>query len=472
MSPREFMRLTGEKYDVVVHHASAHTDPVHASTLTLDFMLLVRSVLKYDGIFCYVLDVTAMTRECLMTTVSAYLTSFPYAAAWYAGAGRVALLGSMEPLVPSETEMALKLERPWVSNDLKRLQINDVTGVFANLMMNRETLRGYLGAFSSSNTDARPCMACDAAPSQPPVEVLATLSDINKFSMNPVELISDYDKDSMEFKLARDRYDRCREGRNYYVGSYLALAAGDQQEAARRLEYGVSMCPANGLLKERLSYLYVYVSRDLDAAGRFEEAINVARRAIEVSPASYLAFYNLALLERKRDPETAIALLERLSQLNPDFLLANILKAQLLLEIGRPSEASDVISGVLSREPMNTQAHHVRALCFVERGLTEAARVELEFVLEAEPDNAEALAALGYTWLLVGDMGEAERYYSRALSLDPENLGTLNNYATILAEKGKYREAIVVWQRALRLDPGNAGIKANIREATEKMGAD
>jgi Tfp pilus assembly protein PilF len=127
---------------------------------------------------------------------------------------------------------------------------------------------------------------------------------------------------------------------------------------------------------------------------------------------------------------------------------------------------------VLSREPMNHRAHHIRGLCFVERGLTEAARVEFEFVVDADPENADALAALGYTWLLIGDIGKAEKYYARALDLEPENLGVLNNYATVLAERGDYREAIIVWQRALKLDPTNAGIKANIQEATQKMSGD
>lgn len=472
MGPREFMRLTDEKYDVIIHQVSAFSDPVHASALTLDFILLARSVLEYDGVFCYMVDVTGVSRDCLMTTVTAYMTAFPYVTTWYAGSGRVILAGSMQPFDLSETQVEGKLERPWVSNDLKRLHIESAAGVFANLMMNREGLRAYLGAFSGRNTDSRPCLECDAVPVQSPAEVIATLIDINKFSMNPAQLLGDFEKDSMDYKIARDKYDRCREARNYYIGSYSALAAGDGKEAARRLEYGVSLCSANGLIQERLSYLYLYVSRDLDAAGRFEEAINVARRAIEVSPYSYLAFYNLATLERKRDPDTALGLLERVKQLNPDFLTAEILKAQLFLETGRVTEASDVISEVLSKEPMNTRAHHIRALCFVERGLTEAARVELEFVLDADPENVEALAALGYTWLLVGDIDEAEKYYARAISLEPDNLGVLNNYATILAEKGEYREAIVIWQKALKLDPANAGIKANIQEAKEKMAAD
>lgn len=472
MDSREFMRLAGEKYDVVINLPGPRSDPIHASALTTDFMLLARSVLAYDGVFCYVLDLADLSRDCVMTTVNAFLTSFPYASVWYAGSARVLLVGSMESTGISERAIAARLERPWVSNDLKRLQISDATGVLANFMMGRDDLRAYLGAASGRNTDRKPCLACDAVTSQASGDVIATLSDLNKFSINPIKALTDYESDSIEYKLSRDRYDRCKEARDYYLGSYLALGAGDQPEAARRIEYGVSLCQANGLLKERLSYLYLYVSRELAAAGRFDEAINVARRAIEVSPFSYLAFYNLASLERTRDPDTALGLLERLLQLNPDFLPANIAMAELFLEVGRAGDASDAISEVLSREPLNRRAHHIRALCFVERGLTEAARVELEYVLEAEPDNVEALAALGYTWLLVGDVGEAEKYYARAFELAPGNLGVLNNYATILAEKGEYRKAIVIWQEGIKLDPTNAGLKANVQEATQKLSED
>ncbi len=472
MDARGFLRLADEKYDVIINLPGADFDPLHASALTTDFMLLARSALAYDGVFCQVLDLANLSRDCVMTTVNAFLTSFPYATAWYAGSARVLLVGTMEPQGLSERGIEARLERPWVSNDLKRLQISDATGILANLMMGRDDLRAYLGAFSRPNTDSRPCLACSGVPVRASGDVIATLSDLSKFSVNPIELIAGYEEGSTEYKLARDRFDRCREAREYYIGSYLALGSGNQLEASRRLEYGVSLCPSNGLMKERLSYLYIYVSRDLAAAGRFDEAISVARRAVEVSPAGYLAFYNLALLERTRDPETAIALLERLGQLNPYFLPAEIMRAELLLEVGMVGEASEVVTEVLSKEPLNRRVHHIMALCFVERGLTEAARVELEYVLEADPEDVDALAALGYTWLLVGDVGEAEKYYARAFELAPGNFGVLNNYATVLAEKGEYRKAIIIWEEGLKLDPTNAGLKANIQEATQKMTED
>ena len=472
MGPREFMRLTRDRYDVIISMPAPGSDPVHASALTVDFMLLARSVLAYDGVFCYVLDLSDLSRDCVMTTVSSFLTSFPYASAWYAGSMRVLLLGSMESLGISERAVEAKLERPWVSNDLKRLQISDATGVLANYMMGRDELRSYLGAFSGSNSDRKPCLACERVSAQASADIIETFSDLNRFSVNPIKAVTDYEEDSIEYKLARDRFDRCKEARDYYIGSYLALGSGNQQEASRRLEYAASLCSANGLVKERLCYFYIYVSRELSAAGRFDEAINVARRAVEVSPFNYLAFYNLALLERTRDPETAVALLERLLQLNPDFVPADIMRAELLLEVGLAGDASEVISEVLSREPLNRRAHHIRALCFVERGLTEAARVELEYVLDADPEDTEALAALGYTWLLVGDVGEAEKYYARAYELEPGNLGVINNYATVLAEKGEYRKAILIWQEGLKLDPTNAGLKANIQEATQRLSED
>ena len=469
---RGFMRLADEKYDVIVSRQCEQIDPLHGSASTVDFMLLVRSVLAYDGVFCYVLEPRDFSRECAMTTVNTLLAAFPYVTAWYGGATEILLLGAMEPFALSVRGLKAKLERPWVSNDLKRLQINDENGVISNLMMDRELLRAYLGAFSRLNTDRRPSLACDAVPVHTPGETATILSDFNRFRLNPVDLLIDYEEDSIDYKLARDLYGRCRDAGNYYVGSYLALGSGNQQEAARRLEYAVSLCSANGLVKHRLSYLYIYISRDLAGGGRFDEAVNVARRAVEVSPYNYLTYFNLAVLERTRDRETAIALLERLRQINPEYVPADILRAELLLESGRVADASEAISEVLSREPMNLRAHHVRGICFVERGLTEAARVELEFVIEADPENVEALAALGYTWLLVGDIGGAEKYYERAFRIDPDNLGVLNNYATIFAEKGDYREAIVIWQKALKLDPTNAGIKANIQEANQKLRED
>jgi tetratricopeptide (TPR) repeat protein len=295
------------------------------------------------------------------------------------------------------------------------------------------------------------------------------LEEVGSAAENPIVLIRGMDDESTEYKLLRDRLDRCRKAREFSVRSLVAVREGKVREAVSLLGESQGLCALNGTYRHGLADYYIMLSRSLVSARRIEEAVEAARRAVELLPQSPRTYYNLASVEMVRDRATAIALLERAVTLNPYYVPGYLLKAQAELASGEAEEAAETVGLVLPMEPFNTEAHHIRGLSFIQRRMYAEGRAELEIVLEAEPENTEALDALAYGWLVEDELDRAETLYERLLEIDPEHLGALNNYATILAEKGRYREAITVWTKALELNPGNRDIIDNIEEARQNM---
>jgi tetratricopeptide (TPR) repeat protein len=291
------------------------------------------------------------------------------------------------------------------------------------------------------------------------------LEDLGSAAENPVVLLPGFDGESAEYKIVRDRLDRCRTAREFSVKSLVAMREGRIREAVSLQGEAPALCPMNGVFLHGLADYYIILSKSLIGTRRTEEAIGAARRAVELLPESPRTYYNLASIELTRDPQTAIALLDRAVTINPYYVPAYLLKAQVELAAGEPKLAAETVGRVLPMEPFNVDAHHIRGLSFIERRMYPEGRAELDLVLKAEPLNTDAIDALAYSWLVEEELDRAERLYERLLEIDPDHLGALNNYATILAEKGRYREAVTVWTRALELSPGNKDIIDNIEDA-------
>ncbi|MFC1800398.1 tetratricopeptide repeat protein, partial [Candidatus Eisenbacteria bacterium] len=242
-----------------------------------------------------------------------------------------------------------------------------------------------------------------------------------------------------------------------YLRSADQVAAGSIVQGISLLGDAVNTCRLNGMLEFPLSEYYMLLSRRNMAAGRLEDATESARRAIELNPLAPAAFYNLA------------ALLGRATELDPTYIPGYLLKAKAELSEGRPRDATQTVGRVLSVEPFNPTAHHLKGLSLIQREQYEAGRLELEKALDGMPGNPDLMEALAYSWLMQGRLDRAGDLYRQVLRVEPERFGALNNYATVLAEEGKLDEAVAAWTRALALSPGNQDIMANIEEARQKM---
>ena len=114
----------------------------------------------------------------------------------------------------------------------------------------------------------------------------------------------------------------------------LALAKqGLQDEAIARFMTYLKRMPDSAPAYSQIARLHAN-------AGRLDEALNCARRAIECDPILAEAYYTLALIQQEDgNPDQAVTLLKKSLYLDPEFALAHFSLSNLYQQTGRTTEA-------------------------------------------------------------------------------------------------------------------------------------
>jgi tetratricopeptide (TPR) repeat protein len=374
----------------------------------------------------------------------------------------------MEPHLVDPETLGMRMAQAPVAGDLSQMNISEPFGILALYLTGREEIVS-MGAGLPLNTVVKNRLA-HLWPKQTLLPRRSdALGDLNRASLNPLAIVEPARDDPARFEGTRESLDRCAEARGLYLRSADQVAAGNIMRGVSLLGEALDTCELNGVLTFPLSEYYMLLSRRQKAEGRLEDAVQAARRAVELDPLGPATFYNLASIELENDPATATALLARATELDPGYIPGYLLKAKAELADARPRDATGTVGRVLSVEPFNPIAHHLKGLSLIQREQYEAGRLELERALEGMPGNLDLMEAIAYSWIMQGRMNRAGSLYRKVLEAEPDRFGALNNYATVLAEQGKLEEAVATWTRALALSPGNPDIMANIEEARQKM---
>ncbi len=207
------------------------------------------------------------------------------------------------------------------------------------------------------------------------------------------------------------------------------------------------------------------------------------------------AFHALAEIDSTRgNRDAALEHLDRCLRLNADHLRARNLKALVLRQLGRPTEATAVLKETLAIDPLDWWArdllgekltcdNQVRldlALDYARAGFHAEALAVLD---DARPEPHSGTAPLlGYyrSWLLhrLGRESESRRALRTAAQAAPdycfparvEEIAILQHaidanprdarapfyLGNLLYDRRRHREAIALWRRAVKLEPRNA----------------
>lgn len=157
------------------------------------------------------------------------------------------------------------------------------------------------------------------------------------------------------------------------------------------------------------------------------------------------------LLEKYNSAEAAPAFGDVL-QLNPSHPGALLGQARTLRFEGRPG-ALELVDRVLEVNPNFVQARTFRAELLLEAEGYEAAVREAERALDVNPNSLEALAVLAAARYLQGEHDDYEEARARALAVNPRYAGLHNKLAELAARNRLYFEAVEFATQALELDP-------------------
>jgi len=171
--------------------------------------------------------------------------------------------------------------------------------------------------------------------------------------------------------------------------------------------------------------------------GRHAEALEHAERAIEVAPRCGMGYVNkgVALL-RLGDPDAAIALFRKATEVEPSSIIAWNNLAVMLAERGEFVESERIIrERVLGRTP-KFYGHQALGLLYLNKRLLDRAEAEFREAYALIPNpagtaaqhglhdlqRAEKWIAAAHHWMNQRDLATAERHLQTAAQRDPDRV--------------------------------------------------
>ena len=169
---------------------------------------------------------------------------------------------------------------------------------------------------------------------------------------------------------------------------------------------------------------YLTLANLLMEAGRGREAVEAARKALELAPPDRPQFATQALLMLSSAQERA----------------------------GDLKGSEETLRRILAKEPNNSTALNNLGYFLVERNerLQEALEL-IQRAVRAEPTNGSFLDSLGWAYFKLGQLDEAERYLSDAARRNPSSATIQEHLGDLYQRRGKAEQARAAWRKALSL---------------------
>lgn len=190
----------------------------------------------------------------------------------------------------------------------------------------------------------------------------------------------------------------------------------------------------------------------------YDQGLRLLGPVLNRAPVPARARFQLALLsyEGDGDTERALQALAGISDEDPLFEQALLLRIHLTAQSGSPDRALDLAEAGIAAFPEQFRFRLLRADLLDRRKETGRAVAELEEALTAWPGNTEILFRLGVLEDRLGKRDQALGRMEEIIRTDPDHADALNYLGYSLAEQGEQLDrALVLIRNALRLEPDN-----------------
>jgi tetratricopeptide (TPR) repeat protein len=234
-----------------------------------------------------------------------------------------------------------------------------------------------------------------------------------------------------------------------------AQRAGRLDEAIRLFEQVAQRAP-------KIAQPHQLLALALSEAGRHEDALRVARRALKLEERNPGVHYAHGRVQMAAGhPGRARQAFERAASLDPDSIPLRLLWAQ-----AADAAADDAAQAVSTAERIYAEAARIaprdpsipaaHAEMLLRRGEAARAIPEFQRALALAPGSIPCLANLAAAYRAAGDGAAAIESYREVLARAPAAHALRVNLAQTLREAGQKDEAIAVLEETLRLDPDRA----------------
>ncbi len=180
---------------------------------------------------------------------------------------------------------------------------------------------------------------------------------------------------------------------------------------------------------EAATKYYSDIIKMYDEAGRNENAIEAARKVIELNPKSEIAVFNLGIMFQKlKRYEEAIASFEQALQIKRDYDAAYYNIGLCYFNLKKNKEAIEAFKNYVALVPDNADAWLNIGVGYMQIKDFESALEPLKKSVELRPDYGVALFNLAITYLNLKDNYSARDVYKTLVTVAPDLAERLKKY--------------------------------------------
>jgi len=208
--------------------------------------------------------------------------------------------------------------------------------------------------------------------------------------------------------------------------------------------------------------------------GRYRQAIEKFKLAIDYDPKNIYAYYNLTLaFKHAGDPNSARMTASRAREIAPNDPRISLLAGNIFNETNDIKEAVKIYKDGISQSPNDPYLIYNLALSQYRQGEMVEAIENFKKAIQASGGIGQVSefshGYLGTIYYHRDNLEAAEHHFREAVSLKPTEPKYLYNLGLILLKKNKNEEGLAYFQRALESGSSDPQIYRYIAESFEKM---
>jgi tetratricopeptide (TPR) repeat protein len=244
---------------------------------------------------------------------------------------------------------------------------------------------------------------------------------------------------------------------NPYVFAVYELTRADAKNPAQAPEFKTACLIFDEMISKRpLSddkWAFLAKGMACGMLGRYEEAIDCNRRAIECDPSFALPHVNWGnMLQKLKKYDEALLQYQAAARLGPRLSLTYSNWGRALQELGRDEEALAKYDLALKFDPLSAITYNNWGAVLQEMNLQDQAAAKFERAVQLDPDNALYRVNWGIALHALRKYDKAVESFSRAVQLDASYVHAYFMLGLSLYKSARYAEAADAFQQATRLN--------------------
>jgi tetratricopeptide (TPR) repeat protein len=184
---------------------------------------------------------------------------------------------------------------------------------------------------------------------------------------------------------------------------------------------------------------------------KWADAIDNLKKAVEVDPDFFMAYYWLFPLSGEFSKDVAEKALNIDVKLSPG---EQILKTAFKYIVdGQQEKALEQVEKLIKMYPEDVQAYKIKYLLqFQFYKDIESARKTIEEAIKVQPDHAISYNMLGYALMDLEDYDGAEKAFDKYIELEPNIANPYDSKGDFFMKLDRYQEAYDSYMKAYRID--------------------